>query len=71
MQLLLNVTDNNKVDLLLDYLKSLNYVSNVEKLGNDADFEVPDWHKKLVIERINTATNESFKPWEEIKNTLK
>ncbi|TAH00687.1 MAG: hypothetical protein EAZ15_08510 [Sphingobacteriales bacterium] len=71
MQLLLNVTDNNKVDLLFDFLKSLNYVSNVEKLDTDQDFEVPNWHKELVLERINTATPESFKPWNEVKNNLK
>lgn len=71
MQLLLNVTDNNKVDLLLTFLESLNYVSNVEKLTNDEDFEVPNWHKELVINRINTATSESFKTWAEVKNTLK
>ena len=36
----------------------------------EEDFEVPKWHKELVIERINTATSQSFKSWDDVKNKL-
>ncbi len=71
MQLLLNVKDNNKATLLLKFLKSLNYVSSVKQVDDEQDFEVPEWHKKIVLDRIKTATPESFIPWKEAKKQLK
>lgn len=35
------------------------------------DFVVPEWHKKIVLDRMKTATPDSFKPWSEVKKQLK
>lgn len=71
MQLLLDVKDKNKAALLLEFLKSLNYVSSVKQVDDDQDFIVPEWHKEIVRERVKTATPESFKPWGEVRKQLK
>lgn len=71
MQLLLNVKDKNKANLLLEFLKSLNYVNSIEQLDEEQDIEIPEWHKKIVLDRIQTSTPENFKTWSEVKNQLK
>ena len=71
MQLLLDIKDKNKAALLLEFLKSLNYVNSVKQLDDITEFEVPEWHKELVKERVRTATPESFKPWSKVKKQLK
>ncbi|TAH00330.1 MAG: hypothetical protein EAZ15_09320 [Sphingobacteriales bacterium] len=40
MQILLNVTDN-KADLLLEFLKSLNYVITAKKVNTDTEGIIP------------------------------
>ena len=71
MQLLLNVKDKNKAALLLEFLKSLNYVNSVEQVDEEQDFEVPEWQQKIVLDRINTSKPEDYVAWKDFKKELK
>ncbi|MFY9308198.1 MAG: hypothetical protein WAQ28_04020 [Bacteroidia bacterium] len=56
MQLLLNIKDKNKAALLLEFLKSLNYVSSVKQVDDEtSDFTITDEDKRLVDERRKSA----------------
>ena len=68
-QLLLNIKDGSKMDILLNFLKSLNYIS-VEKLDNSS-FPLTDEQKSILDQRRKTATPEDFIPWNKAKKQLK
>ncbi len=67
-QFLVNIKDDSKANVLLNFLKSLNYISvkelsdndiivseeekNVSLIQEQEDFIVPKWHKKIVLDRI-------------------
>ena len=53
-----------KFEFFVELLQSLDFVS----IDN---FEIPEAHQKLVLERIKTSTPESLKNWDEIKNLFK
>jgi hypothetical protein len=36
----------------------------------EEDFDIPEWHKEIVRERIRTAKEEDYIPWEEVKKNL-
>ncbi|MBW6483705.1 MAG: hypothetical protein K0B10_11685 [Vicingaceae bacterium] len=68
-QLLVNVKDDSKLDLLLNFLKSLNYIS-VEKVEKE-DILLTDEQKNILDERRATAKPEDFTPWNKAKKQLK
>lgn len=68
-QLLVNIKDDSKMDILLNFLKSLNYIS-VQELS-DNDIIVNDAEKNVMRERVKNAKPENFKNWDDIKNTFK
>ena len=68
-QLLLNIKDDSKTKILLQFLKSLNYLS-VEKLS-DNDIIVSEAEKNIMRERVKKSKPQDFKNWDDIKNTLK
>jgi hypothetical protein len=37
------------------------------KETREEEFEVPDWHKKIVLNRIKTAQKGDFLSWIEVK----
>jgi hypothetical protein len=71
MQLVLNITDKAKANLLLEFLKSLNYVNSVKEVEEEQDFDVPEWHKKIVLDRIKNAKPENYIAWKDFKKELK
>lgn len=71
MQLILNVKDKNKATLLLEFLKSLNYVNSVEQVDDEQDFEVPEWQQKIVLDRIKNSKPEDYITVEESNKRLK
>ncbi len=71
MQLVLNITDKTKANLLVEFLKSLNYVNNVKKVEDEQDFEVPQWQQDIVLNRIKTAKPEDYITVEESNKKLK
>lgn len=41
--------EESKAPFLIELLEQLNYVSIVQ----DENFEVPEWHKQIVMDRVN------------------
>lgn len=68
-QLLVNIKDDSKMGILLNFLKSLNYIS-VQELS-DNDIIVNDAEKNVMRDRVKKAKSENFKNWDDIKNTFK
>lgn len=68
-QLLVNIKDDSKLDILLNFLKSLNYIS-VEKVDQTTVLLTPE-QKDILDERRATAKPEDFIPWNKAKKQLK
>jgi hypothetical protein len=58
MKITLTVKEN-KASLLLAFLKTLGYV----KIEEEQELYIPEWHKKLVRERINNTPVSEYKNW--------
>ena len=69
MQLLVDIKDKTKESVLLNFLKSLNYIS-VEEVESK-DVYLSDSQKEVLDERRNSAVAEEFIPWEKAKKKLK
>lgn len=61
----------NQIIDLIKQLPKKQQEKIVELIQEQEDFEVPEWHKEIVRERIRTATPESFKSWKKVKKELK
>ena len=68
-QLLVNIKDDSKLEILLNFLKSLNYIS-VEKVDNK-NISLTDEQKNILDERRASAKPEDFIPWNKAKKQLK
>ena len=66
-QLLVNIKDESKMDVLLNFLKSLSYIS-VEEIDQTA---LTNEQKNILDERRASAKAEDFIPWEKAKKQLK
>lgn len=63
----INVTDN-KFDTLLAFLTKHFGEFTVSEVE---DFEVPEWQKKIVLDRIKSAKEEDFYPLSELDGRIK
>lgn len=68
-QLIVNIKDDSKLDVLLNFLKSLNYIS-VEKI-EETIVTLTDEQKNILDERRTTAKSEDFISWKKAKKQLK
>lgn len=68
-QLIVNIKDESKLAVLLNFLKSLNYIS-VEHL-EEGSVVLSESEKEIMRDRLKNAKPENFKDWKEVKNTLK
>jgi|JI9StandDraft_2_1071091.scaffolds.fasta_scaffold927384_2 hypothetical protein len=68
-QLIVNIKDESKLAVLLNFLKSLNYIS-VEHL-EEGSVVLSESEKEIMRDRLKNAKPENFKAWKEVKNTLK
>ncbi len=68
MQLLLNIKDKGKAALLLEFLKTLNYVSSVKQVDDNQMPDIPEEHKTLVRKRIKNSNAEELLDWNTIKD---
>jgi hypothetical protein len=59
--------DDSKAAFLLELLSSLDYVT----IDTDTQFEVPEWHKEIVRQRIKDATPNDYITWDEMKKKIK
>ncbi len=60
-QLILTVNDDNKTDLLFNFLKSLNYIS-VKRL-EDEDIFLSEEQKSVLDQRRNNSKEDDFIDW--------
>ena len=67
-QLLVSVKDDSKMDILLKFLKSLNYIS-VESVSDD-NISLTDEQKQILDERRSTSKPSDFIPWSKAKRQL-
>ena len=65
MQIVLDIKDKSKAELLMEFLKGLNYVSNIKAIDTE---KIPDEHKKIVRERIKKSKDNELLDWDIIKN---
>lgn len=68
-RLLVNIKDDSKMYVLLNFLKSLNYVS-VEKV-EEKDIVLTNDQKNILDERRSTSKLDDFTPWNKAKKQLK
>ena len=68
-QLIVNIKDDSKIDILQNFLKSLNYIS-VEAIGKD-NISFSEQQKISLDERRTSAKPEDIIPWDTVKNQLK
>lgn len=68
MQLILDIKDKNKAALLLEFLKSLNYVSSVKQVDDAQVLDIPEQHKALVRERIKNSKDSELLDWDKVKD---
>ena len=68
-QLIVNVKDDSKMDVLLCFSRSLNYIT-VEKVNNST-ISLTDEQKNILDERRATAESDDFIPWDKAKKQLK
>ncbi len=64
-QLLLNITDKKKATKLIEFLKTLNYISIHE--FNEENNMIPEAEKELMRNRLESSKEEDFKDWDELK----
>lgn len=67
-QLLLNITDNSKIDKLMNLLGTLNYVK-VESYTEE-NIVVSEKEKNIIRNRVKNAKPENFKNWDDIINSF-
>lgn len=63
----INVTDN-KFNQLIEFLTQQ---FGVESLTKVEDFEVPEWQKEIVLERMKNSKAEDFFSLEELDSKIK
>ena len=68
-QLIVNIKDESKMSILLNFLKSLSYIS-VEEVDKTTVL-LTDEQKNILDERRATATDDDFIPWDKAKKQLK
>ncbi len=67
VHLTINVPDS-KFDKLMEFLS--NNFGNIT-VNQTEDFDVPEWHKEIVLKRIETAKEEDFFPLDDLDNRIK
>lgn len=68
-QLIVNIKDDSKMEILLNFLKSLNYIS-VEKVEAE-NSSLTDEQKNILDQRRASTKSEDFIPWDKAKKQLK
>ena len=68
MRLTIDISDANSIKAtpLIEYLKSLDFVSII----SENEYVVPDWHQKIVEERLANSNSAELLDWNEVKDTF-
>ena len=68
-QLILTINDENKADLLFNFLNSLNYIS--VKIVDDEDVFLSDEQKRILDERRLNVEENDFIDWDIARQSLR
>lgn len=68
-KLIVNIKDDSKMDILLNFLKSLSYIS-VEEV-DQTTISLTNEQKNILDERRASAKADDFIPWNKAKKQLK
>lgn len=68
-QLLLNIQDESKTNKLIEFLKTLNFVS-VQEITEE-NIILDEAEKEIMRNRLKQAKPEDFNDWNEVKNRFK
>lgn len=66
-QFIINVPDD-KGSFFEELMRSLDFVISENKIVSEP---VPEWHKDIVRNRINSASEDDYIPWYEAKQMIK
>ena len=66
-QVLLNVEDG-KIESLINFLKTINYVT-VETY-NESNLHISEEEKKIMRKRVKNSKTEDFKNWDDVINSF-
>ncbi len=61
---------NQIIDLIKQLPKS-QQIKIVSLIQEQEDFEVPEWHKKIVLDRVKNSKQEDYVDWKHFKKELK
>ncbi len=59
---------DNKENIFVDMMKSINYVKNIEEITS---FDIPEEHKQIVRERVKKYSTEIYLDWNDIEKNIK
>ena len=65
-------TQNDKLDIIrwITQLQDTTIITRIKSIQYE-DESVPQWQQDIVIERIESATQADYIPWDDAKNLLK
>lgn len=63
----LDIKDSSKAEALINFLKSLDFVTAIEEKTSS----IPQWQMDEVRKRIETSKDEDYAPWNEAKKNIK
>jgi hypothetical protein len=58
---------DNKENIFVDMMKSINYVKNIEE---STPIDIPEEHKQIVRERVKQHSTESYLDWNDIEKNI-
>lgn len=61
----------NQIIDLIKQLPKTQQKKIVSLIQQQEDFEVPEWHKKIVLDRIKNSKPEDYIDWKDFKKELK
>jgi len=61
---------NQIIDLIKQLPKS-QQIKIVSLIQEQEDCEVPEWHKKIVLDRVKNSKQEDYVDWKDFKKELK
>lgn len=68
-QIVLSVPDN-KFNFFMELVQNFKFVKIEKTIENSNEFEVPEWHKEIIRERIKSSKPEDMLSWEDVEKKL-
>ncbi len=69
-QFIINVPDEKR-SFFEELMKNLDFSVSENTPVNFVNEPIPEWHKEIVLERMNNAKETDYIPWEEAKQQIR